>query len=133
MINNNMTDNEIIKALECCCNAIKCDEYCPLKHKSSIIDCNKEFLDLINRQKAEIERLEAENKKQKVIMEEMTDLMFPLPFETDYDKAIKTAKAEAIKEFAELSQNRCIEQQGCLYSSDIGAIYNELVGDENVD
>ena len=51
-----MTDNEIIKALECCIND-KCQE-CPLNK----LFCGREVamqyaLDLINRQKAEIERL----------------------------------------------------------------------------
>ena len=61
-----MTDNEIIKALECCiqvdgdvCNV------CPLYDKESgclEIDLRKPALDLINRQKAEIENLKADKK-----------------------------------------------------------------------
>lgn len=57
-----MTDKDIIKALECCCNSVKCDENCPLIHTSSITDCNKKFLDLIKCQQAEIERLERHTK-----------------------------------------------------------------------
>lgn len=54
-----MTDNEIIKALECCANG-KCGE-CPLFKE----DCGDDIickiaLDLINRQNAEIERLRKE-------------------------------------------------------------------------
>lgn len=49
----------------------------------------------------------------------------------DYNITTNAIKAEAYKEFAELAQSRCAEQQGCLYSSDIGAIYNELVGEGN--
>ena len=56
-----MTDNEIIKALECCrdCN---CEE-CPCcRIILGVTHCTEidqeEILDLINRQKAEIERLE---------------------------------------------------------------------------
>lgn len=56
-----MTDNEIIKALECClkgCNAEGCDD-CHLYER--VEDCEIEIpiiaLDLINRLKAEIERL----------------------------------------------------------------------------
>lgn len=43
-----MTDNEIIKALECCSEN---------QHRYCRRECMKEALDLINRQKAEIERL----------------------------------------------------------------------------
>lgn len=57
-----MTDNEIIKALECCDFAdIKACEECPLYHT---FDCSfviiDKSLDLINRQNAEIERYKKE-------------------------------------------------------------------------
>ena len=58
-----MTDNDIIKALECCISDENC-ENCPLYHKKienactlTVVEFYKEILDLINRQKAEIERL----------------------------------------------------------------------------
>lgn len=85
--------------------------------------------DLINRQKAEIEilkkqldvakmfykeeakkrdlyshmvsNLKKENAKQKAMLEAIDNEMFPLPFETDFDKAIKTVKSEALIDFAE--------------------------------
>ena len=44
--------------------------------------------------------MKKENAKQKVIIEAIDDVMMPLPFETDFDKAIKTEKSKAIKEFA---------------------------------
>jgi hypothetical protein len=56
-----MTDNEIIKALECCLklSVKECPE-CPYYRKE---DCSstliQDTLDLINRQKAEIERLQS--------------------------------------------------------------------------
>ena len=81
-----MTDNEIIKALEGCGNWQSdktCDE-CPANtygfgcaHKMA-----KQALDLINRQKAEIERLREENVKLHILIPKM----------------INTAKSEAIKE-----------------------------------
>ena len=54
-----MTDNEIIKALECCILYKQiCSENCPLCDvKSCKENLRKHCLDLINRQKAEIERL----------------------------------------------------------------------------
>ena len=60
-----MTDDEIIKALECCCfTDTKACEECPLYHT---FDCSfviiDKTLDLVNRQNAEIERLKQENKE----------------------------------------------------------------------
>lgn len=55
-----MTDTEIIKALECCTTkGAKCSD-CPSFKKVDRSDCKKYFrgaIDLINSQKAEIERL----------------------------------------------------------------------------
>jgi hypothetical protein len=60
-----MTDNEIIKALECCCGGDggKNCYCCPLYEVSPCTNAlSKYALDLINRQKAEIERLQKELK-----------------------------------------------------------------------
>ncbi len=90
-----MTDNEIIKALECCvkgCNAEGCDE-CSFFEK--VEDCEIEIpiiaLDLINRQKAEIERLEGYNANLEFANQ---DVLYTLETE------IKKAKSEAIRELA---------------------------------
>ena len=100
-----MTDNEIIKALEICTSeGTTCDD-CPYfcdgcleaEYRSKPM---RDALALITRQKAEIERLQKENKEQKLILEAINDEMNPLPFETDFDKAIKQAKSEAYREFA---------------------------------
>ena len=102
-----MTDEQLIKALECCAktefisDCAKCEMFA--------FDCKdiliENALDLINRQKAEIEKLEKENEKQKATLEAIDNEMMPLPFETDFDKAIKTAKSEAIKKFAKELKN----------------------------
>ena len=42
-----------------------------------------------------------EAKKLQMVIDEVDDYIHPLPFETDYDKAIKQAKAEAYKECIE--------------------------------
>lgn len=59
-----MTDNEIIKALECCSNGNACQEECPLNDLEDLAYCMSTLLqntlDLINRQKAEIEDLQNE-------------------------------------------------------------------------
>ncbi|MGN0114846.1 MAG: hypothetical protein ACI396_05925 [Acutalibacteraceae bacterium] len=81
-----MTDNEIIKALECCVLG-DCD-LCNCKCGSTG-DCrdalNKKTLDLINRQQAEIERLK------KLLAEA----------DTSYNKCAKRFYKEGVKEFAE--------------------------------
>ena len=83
-----MTDNEIIKALECCCSpkVNACDD-CPF-HKRCYENnewLEKESIDLINRQKSEIERLETNCLSMAQTMPNMA----------------KAERAEAIKEFAE--------------------------------
>lgn len=65
-----MTDNEIIKALECCARLNYVDGWsicktdCPYKSKcfeeEKGLNFLKDVLDLINRQRAEIERLDKE-------------------------------------------------------------------------
>ena len=78
-----MNDNEITKALEHCLNreqvprCIKCEYVTGCKPLLM-----REALDLINRQRAEIE--------------DLREIVF-----TDRSEAIKNLKAEAIKEFAE--------------------------------
>ena len=95
-----MKDKDIIKALECCYK-YGCKQ-CPLWEYKG--DCFKELiehnaLDLINRQKAEIERLQAMVNAELDTIHKLGD---------DYERAleeeqerVKKAKAEAIKEFAE--------------------------------
>ena len=115
-----MTDNDIIKALMCHrTNRTSTCEKCPLFLTD---ECSAELsgyaLDLINRQKAEIERLNA-------IIENINDSIDPLPFETDFDKAMKKAKTEAIKEFAE--RLKIDFGHGVLGMSSVGAIIDNLV------
>lgn len=80
-----MTDNEIIKALECCSNAEPCTN-CPYQKQCDETDLAEIALDLINRQKAEIERLEKGSLKEAM---------------TFNSKTIANIKVEAVKEFAE--------------------------------
>lgn len=87
-----MTDNEIIKALECCISPLggdACDE-CPF-HKEHI--CREDSfaieryaLDLINRQKAEIERLKEGMNFERERVDNIPNLLLQ-------------AKAEAYSEF----------------------------------
>lgn len=87
-----MTDEQIIKALECCSKEFGNCEGCPYDDDNS--DCVtikgetlmiKDTLDLINRQNAEIEQRKAEKLKLHKLIPKM----------------LKEAKSEAYKEFAE--------------------------------
>ena len=83
-----MTDNEIIKALECCYTSYDCED-CP--YYCSDKDCPDllmNALDLINRQKAEIEKLLDYNENLQTA-------------NTALSNEILETKSEAIKEFAE--------------------------------
>lgn len=86
-----MTDNDIIKALECCCKNNNC-EGCPLDFLTFSSQCASELaiksLDLITRQQAEIERLNALVKTKNKLIERL-------------DQSISYAYDRAIKEFAE--------------------------------
>ena len=115
-----MTDNEIIKALECClssndlfacwkCPAVKSNICCDGSSKISNGIVNS-VLDLINRQKAEIERLKSlernvyetvEKLKNKIesearkefaerLKEELTDKKYKYVTETNYSKTVNS-------------------------------------------
>lgn len=98
-----MTDEQIIKALECCAtdDGDDCSQ-CPygnIVYKSGsggcVNRCRKDALDLINRQKAEIERLTD-------LSDQLgNDIDIKLNYIYDLEEKIETAKSEAIKEFAE--------------------------------
>ena len=83
-----MTDKEIIQALECCIDYPSCPTDCPLYEQpmDCLLKLSKPTLNLIKRQKAEIESLR-----------ESFNFDFD-NFASEYDSKIK---AEAIKEFAE--------------------------------
>ena len=94
-----MTDNQVIKALECCADEMGCKKGCPCfdpKAKGSCctiskIGIEKIALDLINRQQAEIERLKKEN----LILSQKRANMFELL------EANEKGRIRGIKEFAE--------------------------------
>ena len=122
-----MTDNEIIKALEW--NISKfgeevCFGYMD-KDGCKKVDA-KDILDIINRKKAEIERLKTEEEKYPFKCVMPFNSMICSKSIDDYDRLIDDIEAEAIKEFAE----RLKEQ------SDSHFDYSELVfeiGEEKID
>ena len=86
-----MTDAEIVKALECCSGDAE-EKYCFSCPLYAIDDCQNELnlsaLDLINRQKAEIEKRD----KSFIELIEVARL---------WEKKYENARVKAIKEFAE--------------------------------
>ena len=97
-----MTDNEIIKAFKDFLNE-QVDGYTDhvetggerYEFIEKELELLKETDNLINRQKAEIERLREEKSKLENKIDEMYPLVMQLP------NAMQQAKVEAIKEFAE--------------------------------
>ena len=124
-----MTDNEIIKALEYCNTDVR-ENTCPKcafykKHRCSTLMLNA-VSDLINRQKAEIERLTA-----KILVKDNIN---------DYNTAqlriareeLRTAKSEAIKEFVErvkrysFVDNLSLDGKETVYVDNINSIAKEM-------
>lgn len=114
-----MTDNEIIKALECCANERGCEK-CPANpHRGNYGFCTspliKDSFDLINRQKAKIEALQMDNAQlhsdcinANMNLEHLQADIERLKGWQDLLKAEKHSliKAEAIKDFAEKIKKR---------------------------
>ena len=128
-----MTDNEIIKALMCCINhddESQCMD-CPA-YNTEIDDCHgipwNYILDLINRQKAEIERLKLECGLAKFDK-----------YKAEFEEFRAEIKAGAIKEFAEMLKWKAVATHKSidnkyLYQIDncfIDELVKEMVGDEN--
>ena len=124
-----MTDNEIIQALKCCYDldsSAICHQ-CPLYQTE---ECRDGYLGLqayhlINRQQAEIERLEKIRKADNNLI-------------TSLNKCYETAKAEAYKEFAEKLKEKCYEDfqetdemlSPYVTDDDIDNLLKEMEGEE---
>lgn len=126
MTNKRYTDEEIVKALECClCDNLECSQ-CQNKELDRI-ECDElatKTIDLINRQKENIERL---NKK----VEELSDVLSDT-IRISYAEA----KAEASKEFAERIRECCTSNNDLSadawlsVTTDIDCVLKELCGGE---
>ena len=123
---NRMTDNEIIKVLECCSNAEPC-ENCPYQKQCDETDLAEIALNLINRQKAEIEMLQNDLSTWKDIAHR----------ETSY---VSIAKAEAVNEFAERLKNAVNPisigenyKIAVINWNGIDNLVKEMVGENNAD
>ena len=119
-----MTDEQIIKALECCKSNINLCNSCPMdQEKKDDCTCGmflaEYAISLINRQKAEIERLENS-----------------LAISKKETKRYAQKRAEAIKEFAERLKFNVTGIPWCEYGPvhrEIDNLVKEMVGDGGED
>lgn len=125
-----MTDNEIIKALECCGDPHSVCAECPIKDDHG---CNEQLanyaLDIINRQQAEIEKLESANDEkfsQWYMLTEKTKQHYA----DLYNEAKDILKAEAIKEFAKRLKCGLPQETGVIRCSDVDSLVKEMVGEK---
>lgn len=136
MTNKRYTDEEIVKALECClCDNSEClqcqnKEFCK-------IECDElttKTLDLINRKMEEIERLKAEIERiQKARLKQAKFLAEQKAQKYELIDKLSRAKTEAYKEFAEkLKEKHCdIVLYGEIVTvNTIDNLLKEMVGDE---
>ena len=107
-----MTDNEIIKALECCASnkAGKCNDCIFNIYDKKCRGLTHYVLDLINRQKAEVEKWKNDNAN----------------MAQHYLILLQEAQAEAIKGFAERIKRHCTSIELNEY---IDSIVEEMVGE----
>ena len=142
-----MTDNEIIKALECCAeDEWRCNNNCPFFEKCSKTLMAKSSLDIITRQQAEIERLKAHiNEVADKVEDKMTYMSGcqnliqivkkiilgdKTPSESLCDNCglCKEREEEAVKEFAERLKNTYfIDSERLCYQVD--KVLKEMVGE----
>ena len=125
-----MTDNEIIKALKCCNGWDSRCLNCPLICEG--VNCKEKLnnytLDLINRQKAEIERLKRDIAIHEHVHEESN---------AAYQVLVKQAKSEAIKEFAErlkkhsFVDNLSLDGKETVYVDDIDKLVKEMMEEKS--
>ena len=129
MTDKKITDEEIKSSLEVIATTRNCNE-CKIRNcKWGTCNCSQitanAALDLINRQQAEIERLEKIRKADNNLI-------------TSLNKCYETAKAEAYKEFAEKLKEKCYEDfqetdemlSPYVTDDDIDNLLKEMEGEE---
>ena len=125
-----MTDNEIIKALECCPQYIMCG-HCPFRNVENCMSAlYVDALDLINRQKAEIERLTAERDAMHQDVKAAEEYAWRLKTEKDsLIHSYEACQVEVIKEFAERLKENCRVIGAPLITNRIDNLVKEMVGE----
>ena len=119
-----MEDRDIIKALECCRNGLCTD--CPrLNTPSAILRCKEELmcdaLDLINRQKAEIEALKLINSTYNAEVSEVRKIAFQ-----EFAERLKKREQPVIARFKFLGGKYVANGVMC---ADIDNLVKEMVGE----
>ena len=119
-----MTDNEIIKALECCISDKRCSEIeCPFRNacKDSVYALEKSALDLIKRLQWQVKRLKKYDEERDIAL---------------HARLIATSRAEAYKEFAERLKQKTKQIQitynleyDVVFVSEIDNLLKEMVGE----
>ena len=113
MPDKKLTDSEIVKALECCANntndSVCYENKCPLFGQKCIDILSKNALDLINRQKAEIENLGIELKAMRGVsnsykakvkrLNESKSTIAKLPLMTTKDDEIYSGVVHCLEKF----------------------------------
>lgn len=128
MTEHKYTDEEVIKALECCNSHGKCEQ-CPYFGKCK--DLEPDVLDLINRQKAEIERLnkcvKTEDEVREIMRSQMTPMVKEITAE-QVDHAHNLGKIEGAIDFATMLRQRLIACGICpvLVKTHIDALLKEF-------
>lgn len=120
-----MTDDEIIKALECCSDTTteSCNG-CPFLYNCKQGSLKSIALDLIKRQKAEIEALKDSIQQGNEICENC---------QSDKNKGLLNARKNAVREFAErLEETKFkIGSNYFIYADNIKVVVKEMVGEKN--
>ena len=134
-----MTDNEIIKALECCENRNQKCEECPYYSKHYCVE--RDALDLINRQKEELDgkdveimrfkhEIERYKENEKFISAKCDSIQEKLVIlNSEIAKALATAKADAYLKFVVRALKRIgfIEHTNATVRGHINKVYEELL------
>lgn len=141
MINENLKDKDVVEGLERCISttADKACADCPF-NKQNLCDVDqwaleKYALNLINRQKSEIERLKSAN-DEKFRQWDMLAEKTKTHYANLYNEAKDKLKAEAYKEFAErLKQSTVMAVMGnkiyaVATSKGVDNLLKEMVGEE---
>lgn len=118
-----MTDNEIIKALECCGKPVneECCSECPY-HLGGEENCHKllgDIIDLINHKQAENEELRIENQSLRAAA-------------NSYKMHYNEAKSEAYKEFASRVKQELMPYDLGAFSA-VRAVLKDLTGEDTND
>jgi hypothetical protein len=126
MTDKKFTDEEIIETLECCAYSDGC-ERCQCSKQCDGAEHLINALDLINRQKAEIERLNSAN-DEKFRQWDMLAEKTKQHYADLYNEAKNILKTEAYKEFAERLCEGKVSNDKTVIEAKV--LLKEMVGEE---